>query len=211
MTRGTTVGTHNLNVHDGKARATPFAEWLMWTEVSDGDLDGMREWGYMTSRCALQRTLAVSWHADTFTKRRTLYRPAHPGVPRVTPHRGTYAVLGVDADNYPTALVVEWKINAARPPYRRGEALMRRGFHRLHSKVTRRLVMRLVRKGYRVYVAGDPNLPRWERAYPYLPHEVGANVGHGLDRIGANRRLGQVSGLDGAERAHRKVSARVMR
>lgn len=206
----TRVGTWNLNVHDGEALARAFGDWLMFTEADAAALDGLPPW-YEVDVCKRQKSLAVAWHADTFTRTGTAYRFAHPGLAKVTPARGTYAVLGTDADGRKTALVVEWRINASRPPYRRGEATLRRLLHAIHSRVTRRLVDSLRRRGYVVHVAGDPNLPKHERAYPYLPYEVGRNVAHGLDRIGSTRRLGNVVGAPGPEAGHARLSARVMR
>jgi hypothetical protein len=207
--RGLLIGTHNLNVHDDKARATPFADVLMFTEAEGDEVrEGLPPY-YDVDVCRAQRSLVVAWHEDLFTKRRGIYLPAHPGVAKVTPHRGTYAVLGLDSENRRTALVVEWRINGARPPYRRGEATLRRVLHAIHTRVTRSLIERLVSRGYVVHVAGDPNLPRWERAYPYLPYEVKSSSGP--DRIGSTRRLGQVTERKAPEAIHPRVSARVIR
>lgn len=207
--RGLDVGTHNLNVHDGKAEARGFAAWLMFTEAKRGEVAVELTDDYVVDECRLQRALVVAWRVGTFTRTGSTYRLAHPGLRKVTPHRGTYAVLGVDAEDKATALVVEWRVNGARPPYRRGEATLRRMLHAIHGRVTRRMVNRLRDKGYVVHVAGDPNLPRWERAYPYLPYEVKSSSGP--DRIGSTRRLGEVTEVKAAEAIHPRLRARVMR
>lgn len=209
--RGDRVGTHNLNVHDGKAEAEPFADWLLFTEAKRGEVRKDLPADYVVDECRRNRSLVVAWHEGSFIKDRSIYVPAHPGLRKVTPARGTYAVLGKDRGERRTALVAEHRINAARPPYRRGEATLRRMLHAIHSANTKRLVKRLVKAGYVVVVGGDPNLPKWERAYPYLPVEVGRNVGRGLDRIGSTKPLGGVMGTPGPEDGHDQLSAVIMR
>lgn len=209
--RGDRIGTHNLDVHTGKAEATPFADWLLFTEAVRGEVRKDLPADYVVDECTRNRSLVVAWHGEAFTKHRGIYVPAHPGLRKVTPRRGTYAVLGEDRGGRKTALVVEHRINAARPPYRRGEASLRKMLHAIHSANTKRLVRHLVKASYVVFVGGDPNLPKWERAYPYLPVEVGRNVGHGLDRIGSTKPLGGVHGERGTEDGHLLLSAVVMR
>ena len=142
--RGDRVGTHNLDVHTGKAEAEPFAEWLLFTEAKPGEVRRDLPADYVVDECRRNRSLVVAWHEGSFIKDSDIYVPAHPGLRKVTPARGTYAVLGRDAVRVKTALVVEWRINAARPPYRRGEATLRRMLHSIHSANTERLVRRLM-------------------------------------------------------------------
>lgn len=210
MMRGRTVGTHNLNVHDGKADAHPFADVLLFTETTKAEVAHDLPEDYVVDVCKRNRSLTVAWQEDVFRRTGHVYKAAHPGLAKVTPARGTYAVLGIDEAGRKTALIVEWRINAARPPYKRGEPLLRKILHAIHSGVTKRLVLRLRRQGHAIYVAGDANLPKHERAYPYLPSEVG-QVGRGLDRIGSTRRLGQVTMTRAAEGAHPTLAARIMR
>ena len=178
--RKLTVGTHNT--HDGDGRGPAFADVVLYTEVVPVVLANDVSATHDLWVCKWQRDLAIALDKSLpITKVREHYRPVHPGVAKVTPHRGTYW-LTFELDGRRGAALVEHRINAAFPPYRRGEATFRRLSWQLHTRVTLRIVRRLIRKGRFVLAGGDPNTTRKVRAYRGVLEERG----HGFDRIGVH-------------------------
>jgi hypothetical protein len=81
------------------------------------------------------------------------------------------------------ALVDEHRINAAFPPYIRGEGRFRRIKWELHTRRTLRIIRRLKRKGYTVYAGGDLNTPEGVSGYRGVLHETGKH----FDRLGSTK------------------------
>jgi len=197
----TTLGTHNLL--DGKGEATPFADVILFTEaprrVRNESLDLYRVYS-----CKRQWDLAIAVGGDLAGDDfREHYKRALPfSVRKVTPNRGTYWIT---EDVEKVAILVEHRINAAFPPYKRGEGLFRRLGWEMHTRMTLRIVRRLKRQGYTVYAGGDPNTPRGVSGYRGALKEVG----NGLDRLGSTRRLVDVEVLSKNGSDHHRLRARV--
>lgn len=193
----TTLGTHNLL--DGKAPATPFADVIFFTEAHPiNSLPGYQMW-----KCPKQRDLVIAvseslgwddleWHYD-----RAIF-----GAKKVSPHRGT---LWLTSERHKVALVDEHRINAAFPPYKRGEALFRRLAWWSHTRMTLRIIRRLIRKGYTVHAGGDLNTPRGVSGYEGVLNERGSHY----DRLGSTRAMGPAKRLARLGSDHWRIKAKV--
>ena len=188
------IGTHNLL--DGAGEPTKFADYLLFTESDPDAIRAKLGDDYEVRVCKQQRDLVIAWRKGTFTpklnrrgKERIGYKLVHPGVRKVTPHRGTFWIIGYDSEGVECVLVVEHRINAAFPPFRRGERFYRPKMWRMHKRVTLRRVRRWLKKGLRVYAGGDLNTPRNVLGYDGVLWERGSNAGHGFDRLGSSEML----------------------
>lgn len=176
----TSLGTHNLL--DGAAPATDFADILFFTEaprrVRNEALDM-----YRLYQCGRQWDLAIAvggdLAGDDFEDH---YKKAHWGIRKVTPNRGTYWLTN---DMEKVALLVEHRINAAFPPFKRGEGLFRKTMWEMHTRMTLRIIRRLKKKGYTIYAGGDLNTPVGVSGYRGVLNEVGRKY----DRLGSTREL----------------------
>lgn len=172
----TTLGTHNLL--DGKAPATPFAKVLFFTEALPTKVH--REVGgtHDVYSCRQQRDLAIAVRSGHGWDLTPHYEQAVIGVRKVSPHRGTFWLTD---DVAMVALIDEHRINAAFPPYKRGEKLFRKLAHWSHTRMTLRIIRRLKRKGYTIYAGGDLNTPEGVSGYKGELYEVGKKY----DRLGS--------------------------
>lgn len=196
-------GTHNLG--DERGTPTPFAPILLLTEA----VLPLGLPGYIVAPCPWQRDLVIAWKRGTFTpKRKRLgriskhYRLVHPGIPKVTPHRGTFWINGT-LDGEPTTLLVEHRINAAFPPFKRGEKWLRQRWWRKHTRITLRIVRRLKKRGRLVLAGGDTNTPAYVSAYEGELFEGG----HHYDRVGASVPLAGVEYLSRMGSDHPRLRA----
>ena len=174
----TSLGCHNRL--DGAAPMTGFAEIIFWTETVPGRLDG-----YRTFVCGRQGDLAISVsdaEGDALRALEPHYKKAHWGIPKVTPNRGTFWLTSPHAK---VALLVEHRINAAFPPFRRGEGLFRKTMWEMHTRMTLRIIRKLKKQGYTVYAGGDLNTPVGVSGYRGVLNEVGRKY----DRLGSTREL----------------------
>lgn len=208
------IGTHNLL--DGAGEPTPFADYLFFTESAPGAIRKLLGDDYEIRVCAQQRDLVIAWRKGTFTpklnrkgKERVGYKQAHGGWSKVTPHRGTFWIIGEDADGVPTVLVVEHRINAAFPPFRRGERFFRPRAWRKHTRITLRRVRRWLRKGWQVFAGGDLNTPHGVSGYQGVLYERGEAHGHGYDRVGSSEDLDAAEKLSNEGSDHPRIRARV--
>lgn len=194
-----TIGTHNIL--DGKAPATPFADFIGFTEAYP--LQRMR--GYRTWTAPRQRDLSIAVAADIpFTDVTAHYKRAHWGVRKVTPNRGTFWLTGRIGDER-VALVVEHRINAAFAPYKRGEGLFRKTMWEIHTRMTLRIIRRLIRQSHTVHAFGDLNTPRGVSGYRGVLNERGTHY----DRLGSTRPMGPVKTLSRLGSDHWRIKARV--
>lgn len=181
----TTLGTHNLL--DGAAPATPFAQVLFLTEAT-GDVAGSElAESHDVYVCEQQRDLVIAVIRGFGWDLEPHYERAHWGVRKVTPNRGTFWLTD---DVAMVALVDEHRINAAFPPYVRGEGLFRRLAWELHTRMTLRIIKRLKKKGYTVHAGGDLNTPFGVKGYKGVLNEVG--ISHRFDRLGSTESFHKV-------------------
>lgn len=178
-----TLGTHNL--HDATGHPTPFADVILFTEAIHSEVRDELGTTHNVYVCRFQKDLviAISKRLETGTVREH-YRLVHPGVAKVTPHRGEFW-LTLTLEGKPTAIQVGHWINAAFPPYRRGEARFRRAMWRRHQRTSLRIIRRHIRKGRRVLAGGDLNAVRGVKGYAGVLHEVGEHY----DRLASTTRL----------------------
>ena len=195
-----TIGTHNL--WDGKGKATPFARVIGFTEAVPAHV--RREVGdtHDVYACKQQRDLVVAVDKELGWELTPHYSKALFGAKKVSPHRGTFWPTD---DKRMIALVDEHRINAAFEPYKRGEALFRRLAWWSHTRMTLRIIRRLIRKGYTVYAFGDLNTPRGVSGYKGVLNERGT----GYDRLGSSRPMGPVKVLAKLGSDHPRLRAKV--
>jgi hypothetical protein len=199
----TTFGTHNTL--DGAAPATPFADVLLFTEaIPERVRAALEPLGYVVAPCRQQRDLVIAWKRGTFTPRRKRYRLAHPGIAKVTPHRGTYWIVG-RLNGKRAVLLVEHRINAAFPPYRRGEATFRRLSWSWHTRLTLRQIRRFRRQGLLVVCGGDLNTSHGVSGYRGELHEAGAH----FDRLGSTQPIRAVELLSRMGSDHPRLKAEI--
>lgn len=194
-----TIGTHNLL--DGKAPATPFADILFFTEAT-GNVYRLPK-AYAIYVCEEQRDLVIAVRDSVgLGNLRGRYAQAIFGARKVSPHRGTF--IATD-DVKKVALIVEHRINAAFPPYKRGEALFRRLAWWSHTRLTLKIIRRLKKKGYTIYAGGDLNTPVGVSGYKGVLNEVGRKY----DRLGSTRELADAKRLSRLGSDHFRLRATV--
>lgn len=206
----TTFGTHNLLDHVGTPSV--FADILLFTEaIPERVRASLEPLGYVVAPCRWQKDLVIAWKRGTFEPKRdrkgrikSRWLLAHPGVAKVTPHRGTYWIKGT-LDDRRTVLLVEHRINAAFPPYRRGEATFRRASWSWHTRLTLRQIRRFRRQGLLVIAGGDLNTTHGVSGYKGELHEAGAH----FDRLGSTQPIRAVELLSNMGSDHPRLKAEI--
>lgn len=199
----TTLGTHNTL--DGKGTVTDFADVLLLTEAIPAKVRHELRATHDVYVCRFQRDLIIGIRKTMGQEKvRSHYRLVHPGIAKVTPHRGTFW-LTLLLDGVPTAIVVEHRINAAFPPFKRGERWYRPKMWRLHARVSLRIIERHKRKGRLVLSGGDLNTIPTVSGYQGTLHEVG----DGFDRLGSTRPLVDPAVLSRMGSDHHRLVATV--
>lgn len=203
-----TVGTHN--VHDNAGEPTIFADVGVFTEAIAHRIREktrqLRGFGYGVAVCRRQPDLVVVYRRKVFRRSLTNvrhYRKFVDGIAKVTPNRGTYSVpLVHKASGRLVWVNAEHRINAAFPPFVRGEGWFRETAWQRHATGTLEKMRRQMNRGAVVIGAGDVNTPRTEDGYPGF-HEIGA----GYDRIGASVPLTDVEHLTRKGSDHGRLKA----
>lgn len=180
-----TLGVHNTEDENGLP--TAFADVVGYVESVPASIRA-RYQAWRDDRrllvCKSQRSLVVCLNKDQFRVTETLYYRAHGGEPGVTPARGTFVVKAI---HRPTgrkvAFVLEHRINAAFPPFVRGEADFRQDCWSKHQALTLRVVRVLKQENYTVFAFGDLNTPSDVKGYADHLTELG----HGYDRLACSR------------------------
>lgn len=187
-------GTHNL--HDAAGVPTFFADVVLFTEAVPATIRAQvrarrarlaaRLGGYTIRVCRPQRDLVVALRRRHYRVTATRYRRVHGGRAGVTPHRGTFAVETIErVTSRRVVFIVEHRINAAFPPYVRGEEDFRATRWTDHDYVTNDWIADYLHDGWEVRAGGDPNTPHGVRAYAGQLEEYGT----GFDRLGSSREL----------------------
>lgn len=197
----TSLGTHNLL--DGAAPATDFADIIFFTESLP---EVVRAIGHthIVFVCPQQKDLAIAVHwSQNFTKAPgKYYDKAVFGVAKVSPNRGTFVLTD---DVAKVALIVEHRINAAFPPFKRGEALFRKLAWWSHTRMTLKTIRRLKKRGYTVHAGGDLNTPVGVSGYRGVLNEVGRKY----DRLGSTKPLVNAKRLPALGSDHFRLRAEV--
>lgn len=199
----TTLGTHNTL--DGKAPATDFADVIFFTEAISEKVRRQMSATHDVYVCRQQHDLVIAVRKGILLDARARYKKALPfAVRKVTPNRGTFWLEGRGLGER-LALLDEHRINAAFPPYVRGEGLFRRLGWETHTAMTLRIVRRLKKRGYTVHAGGDLNTPKGVKGYRGVLNEVGTH----FDRLGSTERLGNVEVLSRLGSDHNRLKATV--
>lgn len=198
-----TLGT--FNTYDGKGKVADFADVILLTEAIPRKVRSELRETHDVYVCRFQRDLVIAIRKTMSQERvKAHYRLVHPGVAKVTPHRGTFW-LTLILNGRPTAILVEHRINAAFPPFKRGERFFRPRMWRLHRWVTLRVVRRSKRRGRDVYAGGDPNAISGIKAYRGELNEVGDH----FDRLASSRPLRDLEVMSRMGSDHPRLRARV--
>lgn len=221
-----TLGTHNL--HDEAGQPTRFADLILFTEAIPHTVDDalsrptpsqraralvartkLRATGYAVVVVRHQPDLIIAWRRRVFRRMGPLsYERVVDGVPHVTPNRGTaWLPLQHRATGRRIAAVWEHRINAAFPPFVRGEPKFRADMWRAHTAHSTNLVETLHAAGWLVVAGGDENTPEHIHAYPTM-----REVGHSFDRLalrGPRAHIGQPFYLSRKGSDHPRLRASV--
>lgn len=186
-----TLGTHNLLDDEG----TPsfFCDAILFTEAVARTVRARarQRWahakgrlrGYRIVTCRQQPDLVVALRRRLFKVTGASYTKYVDGVPGVTPHRGTFLVFALHRPTgIPCVFVDEHRINAAFPPFVRGEAKFREAAWKRHTAGTLDTVDRLKDSGYLVPAGGDLNTPHGVSGYRAVLREAGTH----FDRLGVS-------------------------
>jgi hypothetical protein len=212
-----TIGTHNL--HDQTGVPTFFADVIGFTEAIPVNIRARKRarWakvkarlaGYTIRVCTHQRDLVVALRRRHYKVTATRYHGVHGGVAKVTPHRGTFVVetrrrVGKlrRAKGRREVFLLSHRINAAFPPYIRGEAEFRADCWGRHTATDDSLVADYLARGWVVHLMGDLNTPRGVRGT-----DLAFEVGHGFDRIASSEPLVAVEYLSRMGSDHPRLRA----
>lgn len=198
-------GTHNL--HDDAGIPTFFADVIGFVEAAPEKIKARGRKsrarrakhalaGYRVLVCKQQKDLACAIKRQHYKVTGQQYELVHGGRAKVSPHRGEWAVetrerVGVlrRPKGRKVAFVFGHRVNAAFPPYIRGEADWRHKMWDAHDATSNGMIAHYLAEGWVVRAGGDPNTPKhkvngkWVRAYRALKHEVG--MGH-FDRLASS-------------------------
>lgn len=183
MTKHVTIGTHNL--HDTTGTATPFASVIGFTEAIPSRVkEQLDHLGYEFVSPKRQPDLVIAYDPDVVKLRsEPLYVRITEGIKRVTPNRGIFKVaFELVETGSPVDVYLEHRINAAFPPFIRGEAKFRQRQWRKQTKRALRMIRKSIKRGRLVIAFGDLNTPHGITGYQGVLKEFG---GH-FDRIGVH-------------------------
>lgn len=211
-----TLGTHNL--HDEAGTVTLFADALLFTEAIPRRIRARvarlaaRARGRVVVVCRAQPDLVVVLRRRQVKVTGRTYSGVVHGWAGVTPHRGTFVVLTRwrgrrNRGRRPRAYVIEHRINAAFPPYVRGEEEFRRHAWHQHTAVTVDIIRRLIDSGYDVDAGGDLNTPEDVDGYPGLRGVEEA--GQHFDRLASTDQVVDVRVLSRAGSDHPRLLATI--
>jgi hypothetical protein len=198
-----TFGTHNTL--DGAGRETPFADVIIFTEAMGRQVRAGLERTHRVWVCKQQKDLVLAVHQRLNPRMvGQEYRKVHGGRVLVTPKRGSWRT-DLDLLEVPVSGVWDHRINAAWPPFIRGEEDFRPRMWKKHDGVTNAMIRDAKHWAHVVLAGGDPNTPKRVDAYDSLRYEVG----EGKDRLASNRELTDVQELSKAGSDHHRLRASV--
>lgn len=196
------ISLGTFNTLDGKGTVTDFADVILVTEGIASKVRAQIGDTHDVFVCGKQKDLVIAVRKGLLFNAADRYEKALFGAKKVSPHRGTFWVTGrIHGER--VALVVEHRVNAAFPPFKRGEALFRRLAWWSHTRMTLRIIRRLKKRGFTVHGGGDLNTPAGVKGYRGVLNEVGG----GLDRLGSTKRLTDVQHLSRMGSDHPRLRA----
>lgn len=177
----TKFGAHNL--HDEAGKPTAFADIIVFTEaIASKVRDVLIPKGYVVVVCQEQRDLVIAYNPDVFQPtHKPRYKLIHGGVAGVTPHRGTFWLKG-RMRGKKAVIIAEHRINAAFPPFVRGEPRLRQSHWRKHTRFTVGLIKSFIKRGWIVLAGGDLNTIKRVKGYRGVLREYGDH----FDRVGVH-------------------------
>lgn len=204
---GPSIGTHNT--HDDAGRVTLFADAIGFCEAIAPKVRervAIAARGYAVRVCRRQRDLVFVARRRVWRILRAYYVPVHEGREEVSPHRGTFVIEARRrATGRREVFLVPHRVNAAFPPYVRGEAVWRADRWEKHRNVDDGLARDYRDRGWEVHAMGDVNTPHGVVGFPALPWEVG----RGFDRLASTVDLVDVEYLGEAGSDHPRLRARL--
>lgn len=197
-----TVGTHNTL--DGAAEATDFADIMFFTEAMPAKVRSALHQTHRVWACPKQKDLVIAVHKRLDPKvRGNRYKLSNFGIKLVTPKRGTWK-LELDLLGRAVDAIIDHRINAAFPPFIRGERIIRPRFWKRHTRITKDMIRESKAKRRRVLYGGDPNTPKNITA---VGNVLQYEVGDGKDRLASNVELTDVRVLSKAGSDHHRLRA----
>lgn len=198
------IAAHNLR--DEAGTPTFIGSIMFFTEAEPDRVRELLPRGWDMAVCAEQRDLVIAWDMAVFTpraRRPISYRRKVKGEAKVSPNRGTFVLKGHLSSGRKAALVVSHRINAAFPPFKRGEAKFRSRAWERHTAYDVRLVKRLKRFGWVVLAGGDLNTPKHVSGWRGSLNEVSTS----LDRLGSSEPLSDFRRYSRAGSDHHRIAA----
>ena len=200
------LGTHNTL--DGRAPGTAFADVIVFTEAIGHKLRKQLAKTHEVFQCERQKDLCIAIVRRIASRIENLkehFRLIHPGIAKVTPHRGIYWLTFI-LDGVKHVIFCEHRINAAFAPWKRGEKFFRSQAWKSHTRTITRKIKRWIKKGYAILGGGDTNTRRQDDAYPVKGYERGRV----LDRLFAHGyRLGPTRVMSKMGSDHHRVRVSV--
>jgi hypothetical protein len=202
-----TLGAHNL--HDEAGRPTEFADVVLFCEaVVPSIRERMGRWvrGLRLLHPEDQPDLAILLPRRLFKVTDRYYFLAHKGITKVTPRRGTFVLKTIHRKTgRKVAFVLEHRVNAAFPPFKRGHAKIRAALWRQHTNLTLGVIADLKVENYAVFAGGDLNTPPDVKGYEGSLVEVNT----ALDRLAHSRDAALVDfeRLSAAKSDHHRIRA----
>lgn len=212
--RARTLGTHNL--HDAAGVPTFFADAVLFTEAVPKSIRAKARaararararvlGGYTVRVCKKQRDLVVALKRRQYEVTGVRYHLVHLGRAEVSPHRGIFVVETIErATGRRVVFIVEHRINAAFPPYVRGEGPWRSERWQMHTAAAIHIIDDYLADGWDVRAGGDLNTPHG-LVEGYRGHLN--EVGNGLDRLGSSSPLRNFERLGRRGSDHPRIRA----
>jgi hypothetical protein len=200
--RRVSIGTHNTL--DGQGKEIGFADIILFTEAIPKQVRAGLEKTHRVWVCRDQKDLAIAVHRRL--KPRVVgqaYKLANLGIPLVTPKRGTWR-LTLDLLGVTISIIADHRINAAFPPFIRGEQVIRQRFWKRHTAITKRMIRWAKERGHAIVYGGDPNTPRHITA---VGNTLNWEAGEGKDRLASNRPIEDFEQLAKAGSDHHRIRA----
>ena len=200
--RPITFGTHNL--HDEAGLPTFFADVVGYCEAIGVTVRKRARRlrtkaalsGYRVLVCEQQRDLVAAIKRSKYKVTGQKYIKVVDGRKLVTPNRGEWAIETVRRVGplrrpigRKEVFIFGHRVNAAFPPYIRGESIFRAAAWERHDNVSNAMIQAYLDAGWVVRAGGDANTPK-RRPEVDAYSALGAEVGRGeFDRLASSEEI----------------------